>query len=257
MKTNIKPLGASSTIINETIENNTVVNEINNYYTEVTEGTGFVDPANSTLSFDDGTRIFSITPVGDSFVFWAFGTRFEKTEADTVQIDDVDALWYISYNSSGVLVASQTIWNLSTQVPVATVLWDTGSGDVGDTKGKSKPTKFKNIYIIGISIPGTLIDAQVVALHAVAGSETVKLRKRLPYSIIKCGTAPTAQADFDILVNGVSKGTATILDSVTTGSFTWTNDITLIAGDIVKVTGPVSADATLEDVAITIEGIRT
>jgi len=246
MDTNLQPLGASSVI----------VNEINNYYNEVTEGTGFVDPDASTLAFDDGTRTFSITPVGDSFVFWAFGNRYEKTSVETKQIDDVAGLWYIYYDSSGVLGASQTIWNLSTQVPVATILWSGGAGTVDDGKNNTKDSKFANIYIIAASIPGTLTDAQVVLFHAIAGSETVELSKYLPYSIIKCGTAPTAEANFDILVNGSSKGTGTIAIAATTGSFTWNSKVTLNPGDLVKIVGPTTADSTLEDVAITLEGLR-
>jgi len=246
MDTNLQPLGASSV----------VVNEINNYYSEVTEGTGFVDPSDSTLAFDDGTRTFSIIPVGDSFVFWAFGNRYEKTSAETKIIDDVTGLWYIYYDASGVLGASQSIWNLSTQVPVATILWSGGAGTIDDGKKNTKDSKFANIYIIAASIPGTLTDEQVVLFHAVAGSETVELNKYLPYSIIKCGTAPTGSAAFDILVNGVSKGTGTIAGAATTGSFTWNNKVTLSPGDVVKIVGPTTADVTLEDVAITLEGLR-
>ena len=246
MTTNLQPLGASSV----------VVNEINNYYSEVTEGTGFVDPDASTLTFDDGTRTFSITPVGASFIFWAFGNRYEKTAVETKQIDDVDGLWYLYYDSSGVLGASQNLWDLSTQVPVATVLWSGGAGTVDDGKKPPKDSKFANIYIIAASIPGTLTDEQVVLFHAVAGSETVELNKYLPYSIIKCGTAPTAEANFDILVNGSSKGTGTIAIAATTGSFTWNSKVTLDPGDVVKIVGPTTADVTLEDVAITLEGLR-
>jgi len=231
--------------------------EVSNVYNEViNESTGFVDPAASTLSFDDGTRTFSITPVGDSFTFYAFGNRYVKTAAESKQIADTEGLWYFYYDVDGVLGASQSIWNLSTQLPVATVLWETGTGDVGDTKGNSKPSKFAYIYIIGVSSPGTFTDAQVVLLHAVAGSENVELRKRLPYSIVKCGTAPTGDVSFDIQVNGSSKGSADIDLGNTTGSFTWTADVSLVAGDIVKVIAPATADSTLEDVCITIEGFR-
>lgn len=231
--------------------------EINNVYNEViNESTGFDDPDASTLAFNDGTREFTITPTGASFVFYAFGERFEKTSVEGVVIDDVDGLWYIYYNTSGVLQASQTLWNMSTQVPVATVLWETGSGDIGDEKNNPKTDKHLPIYVIGVSSPGTFTDAQVILLHVVAGSETVELRKRLPYSIIKCGVAPTGSITFDIQVNGSSKGTANIGAAANTGDFTFTTKVTLNPGDIVKIVAPATADGTLEDVAITLEGIR-
>ena len=168
MQTSLKLFGGT-TINQETINEITNVtnylteeiqNEITNvtnYYSEVTESTGFVNPDDSEMSFDDGTRYFTIGPVVDSFVFWAFGNRYEKTEDESVQIDDVDGLWYIYYDSDGVLGATQSIWDLSTQVPVATILWDTGAGVVDDNKPNPKPSKFVNAYIISISVPGVLM----------------------------------------------------------------------------------------------------
>jgi hypothetical protein len=251
MKINLELVGGGVT---QEVNNN--ITNVTNYYSEVNEATGFVDPSDSTLAFNDTNRTFTISPVGDSFVFWAFGTRYEKTEAESVQIDNVEGLWYVYYDADGDLGASQTIWNLSTQVPVATVLWSSGTGTVNDDKKNDKPSKFLDIYIMAVSVPGTLTDAQVVLFHVVAGSESVELSKHLPYSNIKCGTAPTLDATFDILVNDVSKGSATIEDGETTGSFTWNNKVTLSGGDIVKITGPSSADSTLADVAITLEGFR-
>jgi hypothetical protein len=231
--------------------------EVNNFYNEiVNESTGFEDPTDSSLSFDNGTRTFTIQPTGDSFVFWAFGTRYEKTSAENVQIDDVNGLWYISYNSSGVLGASQTIWDLSTQVPVATVLWNGATGDVGDEKNKGKTDKFLPIYVMGVSSPGLFTDDQLIFMHLVSGSESVELRKNLPYSFIKCKIAPTGSISFDIQVNQVSKGSADISASATTGSFTWNSKVTLDAGDWVEIYAPDTADASLKDVVITIVGIR-
>jgi len=229
---------------------------INNYYSEVVDSTGFVDPAASTLSFDDGTRTFTITPVGDSFVFYAFGVRYEKTSAESKVIPDVDGLWYIYYDADGDLDAADEIWDLSSQVPVATVLWDSGSGDVGDDTGGGKPSKFEYVYIMGVSVAGILEDGQTVLLHAISASETVELRKHLPFSVIKCGTAPTGNVSFDIKVNGVSKGSADIDAAATQGTFTWNNKVTLDPEDLVKITAPGTADATLEDVAISLVGIR-
>jgi hypothetical protein len=229
---------------------------VNNYYNEVTESTGFVDPTESELSFNDGNRTFTIAPVDVSFTFWAFGNRYVKTEAESIQINDIDGLWYIYYDVNGDLGAVQSIWDLSTMVPVATILWSGGTGTVDNNKQDTKSSKFVNAYIMSVSVPGKLEDAQVCLFHVVAGSETIELDKRLPYSMIKCGTAPTVDAVFDILVNGVSKGSATIEDTLTVGTFTWNTKVTLNAGDIVKITGPATADATLEDVGITLEGIR-
>jgi len=244
MSTKLIPLGGGGSSV------------INNYYEEVVDSTGFVDPTDSQISFDDGTRTFTIEPTEDSFVFYAFGNRYEKTSAETEQIDDVDGLWNIYYDIDGVLGSSQDLWDLSTQVPVATILWSSGTGTVDNNQDKTKPSKFVNIYVIGVSVPSVLTDEQVALLHVVAGSETVELNKRLPYSIAKCGTAPTGSIAFDILINGVSKGSINFAASETTATFTWNNKVTLNPGDLVKIVGPSTADVTLADVAITLEGIR-
>lgn len=244
------------TAINSMGGNTSVINNINNFYSEVTEATGFVDPTASTIAFNDTTREFTISPVEDSFVFWSFGTRYEKTETEGVTITDTQGQWYISYNSEGVLVASQTIWDLATQVPVGSVYWNGSAGTIDAEPIDAKATKFSNLYVISVSCPGTLTDAQVVLFHVVVGGEDIELPKKLFYSQIACGVAPTVQADFDILVNGSSKGTATIAASQTSGYFTFNNKVSLNSGDVVKITGPASADSTLEDVAITLRGER-
>jgi len=232
-----------------------ITNVINNY-NEVNDSTGFVDPAASTLAFDDPTRKFSITPVGDSFIFYAFGVRYEKTEEDFVVIDDVAGQWYFSYDIDGVLSASQTIWNLANQVPVGSVYWNGATGVIDAEETPAKPSKLSNLYVIGVSAPGTFEDEQVILFHVVVGGEDIELPKKLFYSQIKCGTSPSAQADFDIKVNGVSKGTATILTGQTSGSFTFNNAVDLNDGDVVSITAPASADATLADVGITLKGNR-
>lgn len=244
------------TAINSMGGGGAVVNNINNYYTEVTEATGFVDPSASTLAFNDGTREFSISPVGESFVFYAFGTRYEKTAADSIVIADTTGQWYISYDSNGDLVASQTIWDLGTQVPVGSVYWTGAAGTIDSEPAVAKNDKFSNLYVISVSSPGTLTDSQVVLFHAIVGGESIELPKKLFYSQIKCGTAPTSDATFDILVNGTSKGSATILAGQTSGTFTFNSKVSLNDGDIVKITGPASADSTLEDIAITLRGER-
>jgi hypothetical protein len=253
MGTELKPFGGGSSV---SITQETV-NEINNFLTEINQSTGFVDSTESTKSFNDSNRTFSITPVGDSFSFYAFGTRFEKTSVETVQINDVNGLWYIYYNASGVLGASQSIWDLSTQVPVAIILWNNGSGTTETLPNTSpKITKFDYLYTIAAGVSSTLSASQLILLHAIVGSENVRLLKRLPYSYIICDVAATAETVFTIYVNGTSKGTATIAAGQTSGTFTWNNTVNLVGGDKIKIVGPTVPDSTLSGLSITIKGER-
>jgi hypothetical protein len=251
----LKTLGST---LNQTIVNNftTLITEVNNYFSEVQEATGFPDPDSIELSFNDGNRRFTIAPTGDSFVFWAFGTRYEKTSSEYVTIEDVTGQWYVYYDSTGVLHASQTIWNLATEVPVGSVYWSGGSGTVEPQPAPPNTGKLENIYVVAVSIPSTLTASQVVLFHVVVGGETVRLVKNLINSHIKCGTAPTSTASFDILINGVSRGSASISAGQTIGTFTWNTQRDLSGGDILKITAPGVADATLADVGITLRGSR-
>jgi len=90
----------------------------------IKEPTGFLNNTDSEISFNDGTLTFSIEPVGDSFSFWNRGKRFDRDSADTVAITDTEGTWFIYYNSSGVLTASQTIWDFETDVFVSVLYWD-------------------------------------------------------------------------------------------------------------------------------------
>lgn len=59
---------------------------------------GFVDRSNSTIAFDDGTRTFTITPVGDEFYYYMDGKKYVKTSAESVVIDDEIGIHVVYYN---------------------------------------------------------------------------------------------------------------------------------------------------------------
>ena len=74
------------------------------------EPTGFPNRTDTTMSFDDGTRTFTIEPVGDSFDVYVLGLKYTFTEAQTVAIDaaDADGLWYFLFDGDGILTATLT-----------------------------------------------------------------------------------------------------------------------------------------------------
>ena len=87
--------------------------------------TGFSNTPGVTLSFDNGTRTFTITPTGNTFEYWIEGIKFTKSSAETVVITDTEGLWYIYYIGT-VLTASQTPWDNRDidKVFVAMIHWD-------------------------------------------------------------------------------------------------------------------------------------
>ena len=88
------------------------------------EPIGHENKADSTISFNDGTRTFSISPAVTSFTVWCKGKRYVKSSTETVQIDTATGLYYIYYNSSGVLSYRTTYFDWENDTPTAYVYWN-------------------------------------------------------------------------------------------------------------------------------------
>lgn len=69
----------------------------------VENGFEFAGGAGSTISFDNGTRTFTIQPTGADYEVWSGGNRFVKTGPDTLVISDVEGLHNIYFDSTGAL----------------------------------------------------------------------------------------------------------------------------------------------------------
>lgn len=87
------------------------------------EPLGFVDRTKSTMSFNEATRTFTITPIG-SFSYYIRGKKFTKSAAESIVINDVSGSWFIYYNEIGALAVSQSPWDLSKVAPICEVLWN-------------------------------------------------------------------------------------------------------------------------------------
>lgn len=88
------------------------------------EPIGHENKADSTISFDESTRMFTIQPVGASFTVWCVGKRYVKTTAQTVTIPDTSGLYYIYFNSSGSLAYKTTYFTWDQDTPTAYIYWN-------------------------------------------------------------------------------------------------------------------------------------
>jgi len=88
------------------------------------EPMGFPNRTDSQISFNDGSRTFTISPTDSSFDVFLMGERYTKESSENVVIDDTEGLWFIYYNSSAVLTASQTVWDIGSTAQVALVYWN-------------------------------------------------------------------------------------------------------------------------------------
>jgi hypothetical protein len=69
-------------------------------------------------------------------------------------------------------------------------------------------------------------------------------------------TAATAQTDFDIKKNGTSVGTLRFAAAATTATFIAASPVSFAAGDVLKLVGPATPDATLATLGLTLKGVR-
>lgn len=88
------------------------------------EPIGHEDKTKSYMSFNDSTRQFSISPVNSSHIVWCVGKRFIKTTTETITIPDETNLYYIYYNSSGVLSYKTTFFTWDQDTPTAYIYWN-------------------------------------------------------------------------------------------------------------------------------------
>jgi len=93
------------------------------------EPMGFPNRTDSVVSWDNGTRTFTIAPVGASFDVWVHGAKYTKSAPESLVGDGTDftiaeGLWYFYYDSTGTLQASQAFWDLSQTAPVWMLYWD-------------------------------------------------------------------------------------------------------------------------------------
>jgi hypothetical protein len=78
----------------------------------------------STISFNNATRTFSITPTGSSFDVWVLGTKYTKTTTDSLSIANVSGTYYFYYDNTGTLVTSSTPWDIGNVATVSYVYWN-------------------------------------------------------------------------------------------------------------------------------------
>jgi hypothetical protein len=76
-------------------------------FEDTKEPTGFINRTDSTISFVDGTRIFTISPTSTSFSFYIKGEKFTKTVAQNLTIPNLPGNHYIYFNTSGTLESTQ------------------------------------------------------------------------------------------------------------------------------------------------------
>jgi len=91
---------------------------------ESNEPMGFVDRLESAISFNNVTRVLSISPVGASFSVYCKGQKYIFTNTKTVQIPNATGLYYVYFDPVGNIYAKTTFFDWENDAMVAYVYWN-------------------------------------------------------------------------------------------------------------------------------------
>ena len=156
---------------------------------------GQIDTARSTLSFNNSTRIFSISPTVDYFYFYHSGREFKKTVPETIIIDDIEGLHYIYFDENGVIQKTTTFSYeiILKNVFVAIIYWDFNN---------------KKYLYIGEERHGCTMDAHTHArIHAESGAVYVS------------GMNPNFIYSGNSVIDGTGNSASNLSFAISEGSF--------------------------------------
>jgi hypothetical protein len=121
LQTQLNDISANYTMLSLTnsISSN-MQTQINTLIEGLKEPTGFENRTDSSISFDIGTLTFSIS--GNHNIY-SHGIKYSKSSATQV-INNAVGAHYIYYDLNGNLTYSQTVWDLSTNIPITYIYLD-------------------------------------------------------------------------------------------------------------------------------------
>lgn len=101
--------------------------------------TGFLNRTDSILSFDDGTRTFSIAPVSASYDIYYQGVKHTISTTKTIVIPDTEGLYFIYFDNTATLqyITGFDISLITEHVYAANIYWDADNNScifIGDER---------------------------------------------------------------------------------------------------------------------------
>ena len=111
---------------------------------------GFVAGTESELSFDNGTRTFTITPAVTDFNYYSSGILYTKSSAENLVIPDVEGLTFIYYDGATLSYTDTFVLDLiQTKVLACVIYWDATNNEavyVGDERHEAEMAAIDHIY---------------------------------------------------------------------------------------------------------------
>lgn len=93
----------------------------------ISEPTGFRDRTTSQISFDNGTRTFTIQPKSPAtfFDYFTMGQLYRKTSAQTVVIPDTEGIHFIYFNGATLITSTSFSYDILKKYAfVSSIYWD-------------------------------------------------------------------------------------------------------------------------------------
>ena len=152
--------------------------------------------------------------------------------------------------------------NLSAYAPIASPAF-TGTPTAPTASAGTSTTQLATTAFVAAS---KYYDVQGGAVGAIQASQiliqfvtgrTVTFPAGLTGSVAYAAVTPTSSATFTITVNNTNVGSFVIAAGATTATFTMTSAVTMTPGQVLVVTAPATADATLGTLSFTLLGIAS
>jgi hypothetical protein len=134
-------------------------------------------------------------------------------------------------------------------------------GDVGPQgpQGPAGASYDPNTTVLNLPYDIQFNIAGVPSANAIVGSflanRKISLHAGLPNALCKAKTAATGSTSLILKRNGAQIGTVNFAAAATTATFTLATDVNLQIGDLLEVVIPATADTTLADINLVIEGV--
>lgn len=200
----------------------------------------------------------SLGNVSLSNLQWRSAVRFEITPAAasrTLTVPQIKKLAVVDNRTAFTvgLVRGTTTINLD---PNATYLvYQDGTANGLFAYKMVSTTSISEPYDVAVSIANLTTNAEDILFFVFPRPAT--LPAGATGSQAKAAAAATGATTYTVRKNGGSIGTIDFAASGTVGTFNGFGTTNFVAGDVLSITGPATADATLADLAITIKLTRT
>lgn len=221
-------------------------------------GTGALDKISSSDGLQDNDRAKVLTSDG---VYWYL---YDSSGADTedgylyIEPDSESGCWYLVGTTpnaddnfhylDAITAISGADELLIYDSSIATYKKITRANFLSGVATAEQP------YDIGGTFNGSPTDSLIILRYPMPRS--VIFPSSLTSSLMIADTAATAETVFSLQKNDVEFGTATFAASGTSATFAATSETVFLAGDILTIVAPASADATLADLGWAIVGTR-